>query len=216
MVSLRAENIHSFTDHCMATKFCLKEFGNVTPAEYEIRNVNQKQLGCLENEVDDMPEASREVCERWLECLQDVDKKLLKNLLQAALGTNPSLVEVSEEETGESDCVHPETADPETWECDCLDEIKTTCNNTDNQTECFNGHMCNHCKICLGWKHQHCDTQAVANHEDACTPSPGPSENLTEAAWVLATAMEGRSQVSTRGSTGVRSNMDSALGSKCT
>jgi len=107
------------------------------------------------------------------------------------------------------ECVDPATADPVTWECECLDEIKKECPKDKSKCDTvFRDHMCANCKVCLQWKRQHCSPELV----QTCPPA------------LIAAAMEARSEVSTLtvgGSGGAsdfvaRQTMDNTLSSKCT
>jgi len=89
-VAVKMMDIPPYTDDCMATKFCMRVFGDNTDPEFEFRNVNDMQLECLDDDTDSMSDSLKAVCAKWLDCLEDVDRELLKNLLTAMLVTASS------------------------------------------------------------------------------------------------------------------------------
>lgn len=53
------------------------------------------------------------------------------------------------------DCVDPGTDDPESWDCECLEDMKKSCNGVN--PECFKGIMCKFNEVCKSWKEEHCE-----------------------------------------------------------
>jgi len=56
-------------------------------------------------------------------------------------------------------CVDPALDDPESWECECVEEMTGTCGGVDE--ECFRGLLCKNANICAEWKQTHCPESLI-------------------------------------------------------
>lgn len=75
----------SFVD-CMAHKVCLDMLGNGTDSEYDLRNKNEFQKDCLEDDIDKHSSTDvQETCERWKNCLTEDMQTTLLAFLRAAI-----------------------------------------------------------------------------------------------------------------------------------
>lgn len=160
VVRLKAHNVDESVDTCMSTKNCLKEIGDVNQAaSFELRNSNDMQSKCLRGEL------SSSKCTAWRNCLQNVPGGYtdFANALSAAVEPVTSmLVEDSSETVAKDDshCVDPSTADPESWECECLQKMKDNClaQNRAVDADCFRDLYCKDDRVCCSWKSTHCES----------------------------------------------------------
>jgi hypothetical protein len=155
---------------CEDAKACLRELSDI--GGYELRNSNARQLKCLSGQ----PEAAdKRSCDSWLACLSakgsDHDTRI-RNLLKAAFsessnwqtGNGTSLPA----DLGDAQCMNPVTEDPESWECDCYDEMVNRCEkvghaaDADDNLEnvCIRAQFCLYPRVCASWKRRACmDTE---------------------------------------------------------
>ena len=86
------------------------------------------------------------------------------------------MVEVQNRREDVDDCVNPEVDDPESWECECLEDMRADCAlpkhpgmNKLMQTldpklpleSCLRIIMCKKETICQSWRDQHCEDSMV-------------------------------------------------------
>lgn len=50
------------------------------------------------------------------------------------------------------DCTDPSSDDPEAWECECFEEMATSCSNQGLGEDCIRDLMCRHPDVCPSWK----------------------------------------------------------------
>jgi len=147
-----------WVDTCMDRNYCLKKLGDGSAEAFELRNSNRRQYECLLGN----PKASLATeCSLWQGCFDGQSgtnhgTELLQLLKAVFEKASTDLVETKplEEIQDEEDCVDPETADPESAECECFENTKAQCDAdgvTDTE-ECFTAHLCGNENICQSWK----------------------------------------------------------------
>jgi len=142
---------------CMDNRMCLSELDT-------IRNDNAMQLKCLQDGCCDCSVPATAVdqeCSDWTACLDNhtVDKIRLEALLSASVITSSPVI--SAVTPGPSavtgDCIYPGNDDPESWECECAEDLDAAClHSTDPLDECYLQVMCNYADICQDWKDIKC------------------------------------------------------------
>jgi hypothetical protein len=161
-LSLFANDVDAWVDDCLGIKNCLTSLGDGGVEAYTIRNGNNFQGMCLRGDSS-LPAHLNNVCQEWKQCLTDGQKEKLLALLTASSSQvvqgGSALTEVTRENrTTEEDpvngCMDPAVEDPESWECDCLDNMISECGGVD--AECFRKQMCCHQGICSNWRNTHC------------------------------------------------------------
>jgi len=185
-IRLVARNVRPNTDSCMGAKDCLSLLVG-SDAAFALRNSNELQWQCLMADSSVTRIATSSACDPWFECLstaEQLDK--MKTFLGAAmrllpdsLGQKNSLVSEATESVSATDssCIDPSTEDPESWECECFDEMSKSCD-VPNQEDCIRELMCNKCSLCLAWKQTHCSSDSVTKHEEECTGNVAGTSSL--------------------------------------
>jgi len=143
-----AVGIDKGVDQCMSTKECLSDLGDGSPESFELRNSNLKQRDCLSGDSESS------TCTKWKDCLSDDQEKKLLAFLRASLRASAleeAGVVTQNLKTNEVACLDPSSADPESWECECVDMIVEKCGSADDETCMFNT-MCAHADVCAEWK----------------------------------------------------------------
>jgi hypothetical protein len=143
-------------DDCLSTKDCMKILGAGSSDAFDLRNDNRRQRACLNGKLNDS------LCQSWRSCLQNSGGfHGLRTLLRAVFsGSSSSLLEqnasrlVRSHDASTANCQDPSVSDPETWDCDCFENMKQTCGGVDQA--CFNRLMCSHPNICSSWKESNC------------------------------------------------------------
>jgi hypothetical protein len=160
---LEAYHVDQSVDTCMSAKECCSKLGDGSEEAYELRNGNSMQMRCLKGERSTMTAALRAKCEEWDGCVEGTGKKVrLLALLKAASAPKPgSLITglVTENKTRDSDnsdCVHPAVDDPESWDCECAEEMFGKCSSSSDVEGCLQGLMCSNSNVCGSWKQEHC------------------------------------------------------------
>jgi len=147
-LGIMGRNFDDGVEKCMSTKECLAALGDGSPESFELRNSNPKQRDCLSGASESS------TCTQWKVCLPDDQEKKLLAFLRASLRA-PALEEVGvvtrNLKTNEVACLDPSSADPESWECECVDMIVEKCGSADDETCMFNT-MCAHADVCAEWK----------------------------------------------------------------
>jgi len=185
-IRLVAKDVLAKTDSCMGAKDCLSLLVG-SDAAFALRNSNELQWQCLMADSSVTRIATSSACDPWFECLstaEQLDK--MKTFLGAAmrllpdsLGQKNSLVSEATESVSATDssCIDPSTEDPESWECECFDEMSKSCD-VPNQEDCIRELMCNKCSLCLAWKQTHCSSDSVTKHEEECTGNVAGTSSL--------------------------------------
>jgi len=63
-----------------------------------------------------------------------------------------------------AECVDPEFADPESWDCECMEVFTSKCpESDDDRSACLKGIMCNNDQVCRAWKDSNCADSLVQN-----------------------------------------------------
>jgi len=162
---LEAFSVDPSVDTCMSAKECLSQLGDETDAAYELRNGNSNQMKCLKGDRSAFSDALKAKCEAWDGCVDGTGKKKrLVALLKAASKTTSSLITglITENKTLDAtNCVHPAVDDPESWDCECADDMFNTCNEDASDVEdCLNKLMCANSNVCGSWKQDHCESSS--------------------------------------------------------
>ena len=71
-IKIQADGVDSQIDGCMSVKTCLEMLGDGSDASFKLRNLNERQLDCLENRP--MPTELRTQCEKWHGCIAKSDQ----------------------------------------------------------------------------------------------------------------------------------------------
>jgi len=170
LARVEAKGMDKATDVCMVGKNCLAELGDGSDAGFELRNNNTLQRQCLESGASSLQtSALTEMCSAWVSCLPAENKHILKTLLKAAHAPpqETSLVRqvisasgaasfaeevatVNGTSADPNDCVDPAIDDPESYDCECVEEMIETCGSVDET--CFKNIMCKNFQVCQSWK----------------------------------------------------------------
>jgi len=166
LVAFVAENVDSRVDRCMGVKDCLAKLGDGSDDGFKLRSSNKLQLQCVE--ASD-PATISSTCAEWTGCLSEQEQLInIKSILRAAVGTDvqpdvqpegflqASLSDITAKPDDE-ECVDPSIADPESWECECSEQMFAKCSSGDVET-CLQNLMCENPGICDSWKQNHCST----------------------------------------------------------
>ena len=145
---------------CITKKVCMKTFGDGSPESFRMRNSNRRQKNCLSG----APEAGdKDKCDKLTHCLDGENAKnagkLLKAMLKAAITGNGASLGQAESHVGEGDCVDPYSADPEAYECECMEELQAKCGSEGSDSaveECMRVTMCENPNVCCAWKQDNC------------------------------------------------------------
>jgi len=166
MVWLWAHNVDPSVDTCMAVKDCLEIFGDDSEEAFKLRNANKEQWRCLTGQLSGMSNLMRSVCGEWDNCVTTSGKKpLLVALLGAAMKQESLLEAVSfandtRQNVDAESCVDPQVDDPESYDCECAEEMSATCsgpNHADQDLEtCLTTLLCQNSNVCSSWKRGHC------------------------------------------------------------
>ena len=159
-ISFNAEGVDPQVDRCMGVKDCLAALGDGSVEAFALRNSNKAQLECVEARD---PATISSICAKWTGCLSSQGQLItIRSFLRAAVGSavasaiqaSPSDMSVKPE-AGE--CVDPSIADPESFECECSEQMMRTCT-TLNQAfdDCLPRLMCRNAHVCSSWKQTHC------------------------------------------------------------
>jgi len=155
-------SMNTTSDACMTTKMCLSTLGDGSDSGFELRNNNKLQAMCLISGASSLASHLLTTCLAWLECLSEENKNILKALLTASgqVGSpSPSdsfaddASKVNDNLTASddpNDCVNPRVDDPESYDCECVEDMIKTCEGVDEA--CFKGIMCNSAEVCQSWK----------------------------------------------------------------
>ena len=71
-------------------------------------------------------------------------------------------------------CVDPALDDPESWECECVEQMTVKCGSVDE--ECFRGLLCKNVNICEAWKQESVFEGEGCELHHAPSPIPSPPE----------------------------------------
>jgi len=211
VIYIEAEEVDASVESCMGVKDCLKELADGSDSAIALRNSNRKQYQCLLAADDDARNAISDKCPPWSQCLSQnpKNKKDLEVFLGAAVATPTAMVEgrVKVTREKESNCVDPSLDDPESFSCDCMEQMESQCGEVDEA--CFRDFMCKKSGICCSWKETHCPTA------DQCSSS---QLLMTISSTGQADTMEGeRASLEDRSKvTGnIDNSLDQTLSGKC-
>jgi len=206
-VRFRARHVDEYVDECMGVKDCLASVGDKSASAFTFRQSNVKQLACLAATTALQRAKVSDHCEVWETCVSSSGIKLkLEALLGAALTPRGSL---AEGKINDSDpmqlndaegCVDPSVEDPESWECECMDQMTASCDGVDE--ECFNKILCGNTNVCGSWKGAHCEESLLAKHKITLQASQNKSAALMRRVAKTSIAI-------------VDDRLDSALSGKC-
>jgi len=166
-VALRAKRVDPHVDRCMGVKDCLSKLGDGNTQQqrddgFKLRSSNKLQLQCVE--ASD-PVTISSTCAKWTGCLSEKNELInMTSILRAAVGTDvPSVIPASlsdmtaRAKPEDEVCVDPSIADPESWECECSEEMFAKCSSGNIET-CLQNLMCENPGICHSWKQNNCET----------------------------------------------------------
>lgn len=164
---LNALNIDVAVEECMTATACLEKLGDQHGFEFTLRNNNTLQWQCLENRTDSFPDELKTLCGLWLDCMSPDKIHALKVFLSTVFGGSAAGGVLTEFTRGQvlnatedpNTCVDPSVEDPETWQCNCLENMENECGGVDEV--CFRRLMCEEDLICSSWKTTHCATTAA-------------------------------------------------------
>jgi len=177
---------------------------------------NSALLACLASGTSSLDSGLQSVCAAWDECLPAESKAVLKVLLKisgASLTGSSFADKVSTQGNlttyaDPNGCIDPAVDDPESWDCECVEDMKTSCGGVDEA--CFKGILCGKAEICQTWKDDaECPTFLVQKSEDEISGTHS-SEALGQRSQAMLTRQKGQEDVDLSGS------LDGSLGGKCT
>ena len=124
-------------------------------------------------------------CKLWRKCLRqgsgDNHLEHISDILEAAN------VDVhAHDDLNSPQCIYPPKEDPETWDCNCHDEMIARCHSLEHaghsfsiQT-CFRAQFCVNPRVCSNWKKLSCETSEIevlmTALQDLTTPAPALAE----------------------------------------
>eukprot|EP00747_Dinoflagellata_sp_TGD_P105138 gnl/TRDRNA2_/TRDRNA2_169462_c0_seq5.p1 gnl/TRDRNA2_/TRDRNA2_169462_c0~~gnl/TRDRNA2_/TRDRNA2_169462_c0_seq5.p1 ORF type:complete len:514 (-),score=38.19 gnl/TRDRNA2_/TRDRNA2_169462_c0_seq5:94-1635(-) len=164
---------------CEDTKVCLASLTGRSGRE--LRNSNLLQMRCLSAQLDTLTSTQKQACESWRHCLSKSDDshsdRLLAFLEAATVGMHgvePATardVSHDEDKMNSEQCIHPPIADPESWACDCFEEMHQRCETVSlhhaidgfSEAMCLRAMFCSHSVVCGGWKEQACKDPLIAD-----------------------------------------------------
>jgi len=214
-ITMKAENIDEHVDGCMGTQVCLAGLGDSTASAFRFRSSNKLQLLCLSATTATQRNDASDHCEQFVTCLSEHPprKENLEALLKASLGPSGLLAENSKRSprrgrsSGRRDqvvdaegCVDPSVADPESWDCECMDEWTVSCGGAND--ECFSGILCADANVCASWKGAHCPESLIAKQNNTIKASKKKSVALMRRGTQRVVAI-------------AEDRLDSALSGKC-
>jgi len=104
-----------------------------------------------------------------------------------------------------AECVDPEFADPESWDCECMEVFTSKCpESDDDRSACLKGIMCNNDQVCRAWKDSNCADSLVQN---ALVNRARTANNASKSAVALTDTVVTSSSLHT--------DLDSATQGKC-
>lgn len=148
---------------CQESKACLAVFESTSWYARRLRNSNTMQVECLQAPMSD----TTNTCAKWRSCLQQAgdhqEERLLTLLHAAGVGqVGPMPIP----ETPGSHCINPLIEDPESWQCDCFDEMLQRCERMVGvagytKTRCLQAQWCDHDFVCDFWKKSICSDSSM-------------------------------------------------------
>jgi len=204
---IEGKGVDESVDKCMTTKLCMNKLGDDTDAAFELRNSNHLQYKCLVSGANSLSSHLQLECTAWEVCLPAESKDILKVLLKisgASLTGSSFADKVSAQgnlstSLDPNTCVNPAVDDPESFECECLSDMETTCGGVDE--DCFKGILCGKAEICQTWK------------DDAgCTTLIQKSEAEISGTHSIEAL---RQRIQESASSGIDASLDGSLHGKC-
>jgi len=181
LVKLKAVGVDEYVDECMGVTNCLVALGDGSESAVRFRNSNVLQFACLVASSSDKRDAVSDHCNVWETCVSSSGAApKLKALLGAALTPHGSLAEgeINMQKLNDAEgCVDPSVEDAESWDCECMDEMTTSCEGVNE--ECFNKILCGNSNVCESWKSAHCGALLLAEHKTSIKASQNKSALLT-------------------------------------
>jgi len=212
IAKVQAKGVDESVDKCMTGKLCMNWLGDGSDAAYELRNSNDLQYKCLASGTSSLDSGLQSVCAAWDKCLPAESKAVLTVLLKISGASltgssfaDKAVLKASTQENltkyaDPNGCIDPAVDDPESWDCECVEDMKTSCGGVDEA--CFKGILCGKAEICQTWKDDaECPTFLVQKSEDDIS---GTHSN---------DALGQRSQE--MASSGIAASLDGSLQGKC-
>eukprot|EP00747_Dinoflagellata_sp_TGD_P182435 gnl/TRDRNA2_/TRDRNA2_36685_c0_seq1.p1 gnl/TRDRNA2_/TRDRNA2_36685_c0~~gnl/TRDRNA2_/TRDRNA2_36685_c0_seq1.p1 ORF type:complete len:531 (-),score=61.95 gnl/TRDRNA2_/TRDRNA2_36685_c0_seq1:115-1707(-) len=146
---------------CQDTKMCMRR---LTGEEgWKLRNTNILQKKCLSESYKKDPilksEGVKKVCNKWRKCLRS--RRVSLNSLLEAAGVGEFVASPSTQDPSSGECLYPPFEDPESWDCDCYEEMLKRCKRADltkfpkgyyTEKMCLRAHFCMNARVCSAWK----------------------------------------------------------------
>eukprot|EP00747_Dinoflagellata_sp_TGD_P046517 gnl/TRDRNA2_/TRDRNA2_144480_c2_seq1.p1 gnl/TRDRNA2_/TRDRNA2_144480_c2~~gnl/TRDRNA2_/TRDRNA2_144480_c2_seq1.p1 ORF type:complete len:238 (-),score=32.43 gnl/TRDRNA2_/TRDRNA2_144480_c2_seq1:82-795(-) len=176
---------------CMDKEACLKVLSDLGPSGVRLRNSNSLQKKCFQlssHELAFRPDL-QSACTVWRQCLQrergaagteDFEARTIALLDAANIDGEAGItsnIQMPMSNTA-GFCINPPMEDPQSWACDCYDEMKSQClavaKKMDDvktglkykETICLRAHYCMNDNICPEWSRVSCrgdDIEAMMN-----------------------------------------------------
>jgi len=159
-LNVKIQNAPAAVGHCMDNKMCLSLLSSSAVGTM-LRNDNTLQFQCLAGHTLNCNAAMNAAlpncvnllhaeCQAWKNCLDahQADKEMLQALLASSQTT------VTTAGTGQvtGDCAHPANDDPESWECECAEDLYQACAHRTDLSDCITELMCASDEVCPSWK----------------------------------------------------------------
>jgi hypothetical protein len=163
-------------------------------------------------------------CKEWHGCLSSDQKTKLKIVMRAAgVQSDTGYMEIMGATSGNQSrqisdsgkCVDPRISDPESWECECIDEWTEECggDDSDDLESCIRQKMCKAppSAVCPAWKDEFCSSMLTeAEPEMKMALSDGGKHAS------IRSEMKKRTEASGKGDEATGSDFESTLTGKCT
>eukprot|EP00747_Dinoflagellata_sp_TGD_P113263 gnl/TRDRNA2_/TRDRNA2_171665_c2_seq4.p1 gnl/TRDRNA2_/TRDRNA2_171665_c2~~gnl/TRDRNA2_/TRDRNA2_171665_c2_seq4.p1 ORF type:complete len:280 (-),score=44.26 gnl/TRDRNA2_/TRDRNA2_171665_c2_seq4:255-1094(-) len=181
--------------NCEDTKVCLEILG-ANASGLELRNSNLLQWQCLMSLFDAMSSDQKQTCEAWKVCLSNNDEhhaeRILAFLNATGVGAGgPATTPVLLAADPAQQCIDPRTSDPESWDCDCFEEMHRRCEELGASQEfafggfgdlCLRAQYCMSDNVCGHWNSKICDDPLIQQLQGLLQDIDGDSESEGDSA----------------------------------
>eukprot|EP00931_Biecheleriopsis_adriatica_P035786 TRINITY_DN20617_c0_g1_i1.p1 TRINITY_DN20617_c0_g1~~TRINITY_DN20617_c0_g1_i1.p1 ORF type:complete len:533 (-),score=87.46 TRINITY_DN20617_c0_g1_i1:347-1945(-) len=160
-------NIPEDFDHCMGLDHCMKVLDASSAEAKMLRNDHFLQVECLEGR------SASQYCAAWRDCLTkanrnsaipQIEDHLLQVLRATLVPTGHEGKAVIKDDHDHAECISPLSADPESWDCDCIDNFNKRCDDMGMARDqvCYKLLLCDSPVVCPAWKDAACEKQGSA------------------------------------------------------
>jgi len=222
VVQVQTEKADASVDRCMTTNLCMAKLGDGSEAGFEIRNNNGMQYKCLTSGAnsllsDLLKDGSdlRSTCSAWVGCMPQVSVDILKVLLAVSGVLGSGSFADKGNFTASADpnaCIDPAVEDPESWDCECFQEMKESCQDEGDEKACFKKILCDNAAVCASWKAEQCSSLLQRSQTTEHDAALGNIEDTLTGD--LDAVLGQRSQE--HASSGIDGALDASLKGKCT